>query len=353
MAIIAMDGFDVSSANSQTYINQNFSNAVYVDNTNLGSPAAPTGIFSDFGLGTVFYYFYTFAPTKPSSLIVAMHWRMANNTHRAEDILVVELDDGTIPLRLRCQNHSFLYLLDKNSNTLASTTTPGVVKKDEYNWLSIKIVIHASSGLFEVKDAYGDVILSYSGDTVQGATTTSMRRIFLGNNSTFTTTYDNVVIATTSGGTVSDHITEHRIITLRPNANGDTVTGWTANGAAALWDCLDETGIDNGTTNISATTDGATFLMNFQDLTTAETGYKAVALTHWCVREDAGLWYITPRIKTGGTVYSGTEMKMPNANTSAYGPFTQIWEVNPNTSAVWTPSEINALQGGLSIRLAT
>jgi hypothetical protein len=46
-------------------------------------------------------------------------------------------------------------------------------------------------------------------------------------------------------------------------------------------------------------------------------------------------------------------MKMPNANTAAYGPFTHIWELNPNTSSAWAATEINALQGGLTVRLAT
>jgi hypothetical protein len=352
MAIIAMDGFDISSSINSNLLNQNFSNYVHTDRVNCGNPLVQ-GIFGDYAGSEIDYHFYTFATPRPTSLIAAFHWRIQNEEVGNAEIFSVMLVDGTIPVKIESHSYSFLSIKDKNNNRLATTTNPGIVKKDEFNWLSIKVVIDSVSGLVEVKDAYGDTILSYSGDTRQGSSSNEILRVFLGNQAFYNPDFDNLVLATTSGGTINDHMTEHRIITLRPNANGDTVTGWTANGAGAVWDCLDETNIDNNSTNISTTTDGATFLVNFQDLATAETGYKAVSLTHWCVREDAGLWYITPKIKTGGTVYSGTEMKMPNANTAAYGPFTHIWELNPNTSSTWTATEINALQGGLTVRLAT
>jgi hypothetical protein len=352
MAIIAMDGFDISSNSNNNLLNQNFSNYVHTDHVNYGAGVIQ-GIFGDYADPVVGFHFYTLATPRPTSLIAAFHWRIENGESGNGELFSVVLSDGIIPVRIESHTHSFLSIKDKNNNRLATTTNPCIVKKDEFNWLSIKVVIDSVSGLVEVKDAYGDTILSYNGDTRQGSSSNEILRVFLGNNITNRPDFDNFVLATTSGGTINDHITEHRIITLRPNANGDTVTGWTANGASAVWDCLDETNIDNNSTNISTTTDGATFLVNFQDLATAETGYKAVSLTHWCVREDAGLWYITPKIKTGGIVYSGTEMKMPNANTAAYGPFTHIWELNPNTSSAWAATEINALQGGLTVRLAT
>lgn len=134
-------------------------------------------------------------------------------------------------------------------------------------------------------------------------------------------------------------------LTLRPNADGDDVA-WTANGAAADWDCVDESSSDEDTTYISvAATEASNFdeLLNLpaSGLSVGDT-INSVALTlrarSVTVPPDMNFLWKENSVKSVGAT---------NTLTTSYVDYTETRTVRPSDSAAWTVSDVDALQVGI------
>lgn len=115
------------------------------------------------------------------------------------------------------------------------------------------------------------------------------------------------------------------------------------------WDCVNEAAtqstwapnLEGDYNHINAVDQKDLFAA--EDLPAEATGVKCVALRTRAFKNGAPTpTNITPLVKTGGSEYSGDNVAA--AGIPAHG--NKIWEINPNTSSPWTPSEINALEIG-------
>jgi len=59
--------------------------------------------------------------------------------------------------------------------------------------------------------------------------------------------------------------------------------------------------------------------------------------------------YGTPRVRIGGTTYSGTQQAL----TGSFASYNRSWSTNPNTSSAWTWQNINDLIVGLHMNAGT
>ena len=135
-------------------------------------------------------------------------------------------------------------------------------------------------------------------------------------------------------------------LTIRPNANGDTIELTTECGQN--FQCVDEV-IPDGYTTINYASAGVgvdTDLYELEDHTT-ETG-TIVQVNCYAVVNPinvTGFWS-NAIIKTHGTEYVGEKISEPK-NTWTTVP--SYFHVNPYTSEAWTWDEIDALQCGVQI----
>jgi hypothetical protein len=129
-------------------------------------------------------------------------------------------------------------------------------------------------------------------------------------------------------------------LTIRPNANGDTMQ-WTAEGGD--YERVNESTADGDTTRLYTPTDDHVALFNFTNPTAAGVihNVKVFVVVRGLDPVDQGTQV---GVKVGSTEYwSATK----SWNSTSYITLHHVWETNPGTSSAWTWSDINSLQAGL------
>jgi len=88
-------------------------------------------------------------------------------------------------------------------------------------------------------------------------------------------------------------------------------------------------------------------LYNFPALSVTPSAIYAVAVKGYCKRSDSGSRTVSLRMKSGATDSGGTATGQSPGTT--YGWLDSFFETDPNTSAAWTPSNLNAALSGFKI----
>ena len=238
-------------------------------------------------------------------------------------------------------------IYDNIGNMVASKSIAWI--PTAFNWLSIRYTVSSTSGLIEVKDAHGDVIVSYSGNTRGSATSDNVLQI-LKNYGTYTACHvDSIYVMDSSGpAPFNGHLTETRVIQLLPNAPGD-LTEWSAVGADTVLDAVREVEGNDDNDYAFANTDGQRFLVGAEDIPAEENNIIGVVVKSRLKRDDAGIWRVAHLVKTGGNVYESAQTPITNAVNylNVLHPFPN----NPDTGNAWTIDEINSLQIGMKAYL--
>lgn len=238
-------------------------------------------------------------------------------------------------------------LVVRKNGTQIGSSIASYFTANVYKWLSIKLVIDSVNGLVEIRDYQGSTIFSFTGDTYNtaaGAAAVNEVLLPTGGSSINNARIDDVFIMDTTGTSWNGHLTEMSIKPLYANADGDLTTGWTASGAASLWDCVDEAFFDGDTTYAYATNPGQRLSVHLQDPAGTE-NVRAVIVNSAVRRDDAGSWSWKNFLRIGSTNYDDSP-----AATSAgdsYVHRSSIWYTNPSNGANWTPGDLTNIQAGI------
>lgn len=155
-----------------------------------------------------------------------------------------------------------------------------------------------------------------------------------------TNVFDDIVVQT-SAVSQPPFLGNIKITAQYPSAD-TTQADWTGTFA----DIDDPLGAADGdTTFISATTLNAKSEFELTDLAVSPTTVFAVQTITEARKTDAGDKLITPYLLSGVTRGDGLEI----ATSEAYSVRSNIYELDPATSAAWTESSINALKVGVEI----
>jgi len=111
------------------------------------------------------------------------------------------------------------------------------------------------------------------------------------------------------------------------------------------WNMVAETAFDGDTTYNRTNTAGAQDLLNFQALASTISQVIAVQATGAYRKEDAGSRTLANVLKSGSTTSVGAT-RSPDVS---YLFFTDLFALDPNTSASWAVSAVNALQAGYKV----
>jgi hypothetical protein len=129
-------------------------------------------------------------------------------------------------------------------------------------------------------------------------------------------------------------------------ANGPgIISNWTANGAATIWECIDQIPQDGDTTYASDATPGDQYQCTFNALP-AMSSLLAVQLSTYARTDDAG-----PRAYQSGFWSSGT-FGYSGVNQFLGGSYNYIEDefmLNPVTGLAWTPGDLTGLQFGAKL----
>jgi hypothetical protein len=227
------------------------------------------------------------------------------------------------------------------NGTLLASSVAGVITINAWHFWEIRSKIDNAAGRIEIW-IDGVKRIDFTGDTDAGATDPNI---------------DEVRFSRVSLGAwhVADvYITDNTIpfgpcrpILLRPSGNGNSsmLVGQDANSVDNYLN-VDEAVPDSDTTYNASSTEGDKDTYVLDDLPTGTYTILAVQSMLFARKDDSGVKFIRPVLRTGGADFVGAS----HALATSYQTFLDIWEDNPDTATDWLQAEIDALEAGAEVR---
>jgi hypothetical protein len=138
---------------------------------------------------------------------------------------------------------------------------------------------------------------------------------------------------------------------LRPDGVGNSTQN-TPNGAAENWQCIAEGAPDEDSTYVQCdATSYLTDIYSTQDHSVGSGTISKVTVNIRCRKVKSYLdqtVYAKSVLRTYATNYEGAEVNLPDG----YAVYSTEYTLNPNTSNSWTWDEVDALEGGVSLKSA-
>lgn len=238
--------------------------------------------------------------------------------------------------------------LGNGGNVLARGTS--VITDGAWHWIEMAISLSStSSGWAKV---YVDSILqiNYSGATMSSAAITLGGTISIAsmqnqNGNGVTGWYDDFICYDNTGANPDFNGTNfplgpRRICMLSPSADGDSTQFSPLTGTAHY-------AMVNGgyasTNFVSDSNTGDIDLYKFPALPYTPAKVNAVVASYWAQNAGGGQANLTPKIKTGGTVASGSTTPLPTSNNT----LVQQTFLTDAGGAGWTGTSVNTMQAGM------
>jgi len=151
--------------------------------------------------------------------------------------------------------------------------------------------------------------------------------------------WDDFYLCDDSGGVADDFLGVIRVETLFPAAN-DTVA-FTAS-AGANYTTVDEASINSDTDYNSSTVSGDVDLFTVGSLSSTPDTIYAVGVKAAMRKDDVAAQTVRTKLKSGATTSNGSS----GSPDTVYKYFRDNYAVDPNTSAAWTGTNVNAMKIG-------
>ncbi len=250
-------------------------------------------------------------------------------------------DAGVTQCELRMHTDGTLRVT-RNGSTVTSGNSTYSVPIATWIYLEWKVTIANSIGASScvVRVNGSNIITVATGQDLQNTSNASADSVVIGGSGGPTTFYyDDFYICNSSGSTNNDFLGDVKVLTIYPSGAGNS-TDWTPS-AGNNYECVDETPGNEDTDYVSETSAGDhdTYAMGNITLTGTVLGIQTNLMAK---KDDAGTKELAPTIRSGSTDYDGTTVSV----NSSYRVHSEIWEEDPDTSAAWTDSGVNAMEFG-------
>lgn len=247
-------------------------------------------------------------------------------------------DSGTQQVELRIGTANKL-IISRNGTTLGTAAT--ALTTNQWYWIEVKIKIDGTTGTYEIM-LNGVSDLSATGANTKNTANAYITEISAWpNGTTPTLQVDDMVFQDDNGGTPS-YTGESRVITQTPNASG-TNTQFTPS-TGSNWQNVDEIPRNGDTDYNSDSTVGHKDTYNLASFGVTGTIF-GVQMSLYVRKDDVSTRKIKPLCRSGSTDYEGAEVTLG----SSYVYTRNQWLTDPNTSAAWTPTNLDAAEFGIEI----
>ena len=214
-----------------------------------------------------------------------------------------------------------------------------------WNHMEVKLIVSDTVGEITIR-LNGIEVFSQTGiDTQSGSTALCNQIQFRANDpigGTPNYRIDDVIFNDDQGSVNNTWMGDVEIQTLRPTI--DTATAdFTPLAGDNFANVDDAPGPDDDTTYVESATPGDQDLYDMGSLKTQSLTIAALIVRSYMKKTDAGTRFIRMLSQENGTLGTGAEL--PMSTTYSYGH--EIFELNPDTSALWTVSQINGAQIGM------
>jgi hypothetical protein len=342
MALLFFDGFDHVGTSGVTLALKYSENAATGFNVPVTSPVRTGTGACQIG--------YPSLVTKPlaasGAAIVGFAFRCSS--FRVDDIVgLYEGSTSTGTLHVALAQTAGGLLTFKRGSTVLQTSSFAMALNAWY-YIELKVVIHDTTGSYDVR-VDGVSVLSATGvDTRNGGTTGQWDRVGFGTAPYATDRFiDDFYVCDASGAAPRNtFLGAVKVETLYPQT--DAVAAGSNAGLTP------STGTDHGalvgenppnTSDYnSSPTVGLKDTYNYPPLTLTGT-ILGVQTNLYVAKSDAAVRQVCAVVRAGGTDYDGANV----SPTTTFTYFSEVREKNPNTSAEWTSSDIASLQAGMKV----
>jgi hypothetical protein len=231
------------------------------------------------------------------------------------------------------------------SVSIQDSTSSGLVQPNKWYYLEFKATI-SNSGSFDVYlDGVQVAFASNSGDTQ--STNPNCTSVLLRGRSNDLGYLDNVqhddFYCLTTTGAPDDFLGPQHVKTIFPDATGDSAQFTPTSGDN--YANVDDNGNDGDTTYVESSTTGHKDLYNFGSVGTFA-NINAAVVYGIAKKTDVSSFTFIAVAKSTGVEADGASQLV---DTTSYDGFGSVFLVDPNTSAAWTDTAINAAQFGYKV----
>lgn len=262
--------------------------------------------------------------TLPPLTNASLFWGFSDNSNNMQFWVGVETT-GAISVRL-----------GTNINTVLGATTGPVITSNAWNHIEFKAVAGTTTGTFELR-VNGVPVLTLSNINTGGGY--SQARFDCPNAFGFTQTFyiKDLVCWNSSGTSNNNFLGTVSVIGMVPNS--DVSFNWTPSTGTTGFNLLDNSPPLDGTEYITASyPPPAASTFGLSDLPTNVTSVRAMITQVRARKVDGGDGNIQSSLISSGDTANGADRPI----TTAFTYYEDVFEVDPHTSAPWTPAAANA-----------
>jgi hypothetical protein len=263
-------------------------------------------------------------------------------------LLLAFKNSGNIRLQVRVTSGGNVIVERYNGGSPQNiVTAASVIALDTWAYLEFRIVISDTVGELEIR-VNGTTVSSQTGIDTKDSISTTIDAVSLGNNSASGYTYfDDLYLCDSGGSYCNTFLGDVRIDAYLPAGNGNS-SAFVGSDADSTNNYLlvDESSPDDDTTYVESNTPSAKDTYAFTEMTHNPAEIIATQLCAMGKKTDAGSRTIHLVTRSGGTDYDTASAL---AFGTSYGIKTKIDEVDPNTSAAWSKTNLNNAEFGIKV----
>ena len=246
--------------------------------------------------------------------------------------------NGSWGMTLFFDGYGRLLVYDNLSNTLGRVACN--LRPNRWYWIEWKVYCDNSAGTVDVRIGNKNV-LALSGIDTQFTANNYYNQVNFKDNTGILPFIDDFYVADGSGSDNNDFLGNGLVECLRPD--GDNSVAWTPTGASTNYDEVDEAQHDAGTTNVASSTANQQDEYTY-DNTSSLTGVKGVMVSTVAALSTAGseTYQILVKSSTSESLSANQTVASTSYTTDYF-----VEEQDPNTSAAWSTTNINAAYFGV------
>lgn len=229
--------------------------------------------------------------------------------------------------------------------TVLATSDPGVITANEFNHVEAKYVFAGAAGACEVRRNGVTVIDATSVDIGAAASCAIFAYgVTAGIWGGSEMCVDDVFWWNDAGSFNNDFIGDRVVVFLNPNGD-EAASDWTRNTGATDFSAIADLAPDGDTTYIEATTNGDTSEFALTNLDAEVVNIAGLCAYTNGKKTDAGDGSVTVSMLSadvGSPAAPAVDVGDEHAFGLNYGYFVDVFETDPATGALWTPSAVNA-----------
>jgi len=248
-------------------------------------------------------------------------------------------DGGTVGMRVYSDSDGKLAVY-RDTTRLATSTS--AITAGTWYYIEFKVQVHDSTGTYELRVNESTWLSDTGVDTKTGSNSYYDVVDFHGPYSFVVNQYDDIYICDGSGSDNNDFLGNRKVVALRPSAAGDD-TDWTPS-AGANYAAVDEVELDEDTTYVESSTVTSDQDLYDYDALADVTNIHGIQINTEVRVTDAQSYDLNSVVKSGSTTDEGSA---DTITSTTYVSQNRISETDPNTSAAWTLTNVNAAQFGI------